>query len=248
MLRLFAVGLSAMIIAACGPIKEPVDASDRPIRITRIRGPVYLVEDLNYWKTNSVFYVNDSGGVFTGAGWTEKSAKQILWKAATLTMAEFTAVVPADHRLPYSGGLHEFKKQSVPIYLSKKSRTLMLEQWKDLNLDMSSFGSWKEIPAAEPDHIFDGTLEFLNGSVIVREIDAGQRSSAVAAYFPAERILFLGSALSDPPYFYTYDRKALRSSITELMKLPFEIAISGHGKAIRNRAFVEDQLRQLNAD
>lgn len=230
--------------------KEPIDADHYPVQISKIRGGVYLVEDPNYWKTNTVFYVGPEGVVFINGGWTSKSASQILWKAATLSYQDFIAVIPVSAGLHHTGGLWEFRKQRVPIFLTREISTRLTSHWEAWNTKMRSFGSWKvqDQPQADDFLSLGGhtsspgselqRMEMLGGKMVL--IFPGSTSSpdALAVYFPEERILYAGDMLSDPAYFLDRQPHA-RENVEKLRNIPFTTIVSGHGEAVRPRDFFE---------
>ena len=219
---------------------EPVDADHFPVQISKLRGGLYLVEDTNYWKTNSVFYVAPEGVLFINGGWTSKSAAQILWKAATLSYQEFIAVIPVSGGLHHTGGLWEFRKQRVPIFLTRDGSRQIAANWNPWNEKMRSFGSWKIRDAPQADDYLSmnetGRMEMLGGKVVL--IFPGPTSSpdALAVYFPQEKILYAGDMLADPPHFVQPQQGAMQN-INKLQSLNFDTIISGHGQAVRPRAF-----------
>jgi len=242
--------IAAMIILLSGcrfDLQEPRDSNDAPLAISKIRGNLYLVEDSNYWKTNHVFYVTPNGAVFINSGWTGKSANQVLWKAATLTYAEFTAVVPTGYRLHYAGGLAFFRRERVPIYVSAKTQKLIRARWDAMQEDMSSFGTWHRESAPDPDHVFDDEISFLEGAINIFHPGPASSEDNLLAYFPKERVLYGGDMISDPAYFLDQiPAESYKRALMRALALPFDIVISGHGKAIQDRDFVIRKLRALD--
>lgn len=217
-----------------------MDADHFPVQIKKLRGGLYLVEDTNYWKTNSVFYVAPEGVLFINGGWTSKSASQILWKAATLSYQDFIAVIPVSAGLHHTGGLWEFRKQRVPIFLTHDVSRQIASNWKPWNEKMQSFGSWKiQDPPQADDYLsmnHTGRLEMLGGKVIL--IFPGPTSSpdALAVYFPLEKVLYAGDMLADPPHFVQMQPGA-KENVQKLRGLDFDTIVSGHGEAVRPRTF-----------
>jgi metallo-beta-lactamase class B len=217
-----------------------VDADHFPVHISQVRGGVYLVEDTNYWKTNSVFYVAPGGVLFINGGWSSKSAAQILWKAATLSYQEFIGVIPVSGGLHHTGGLWEFRKQRVPILLTKEVSREISSNWKAWNEKMRGFGSWKIQDAPQADEYLaletNGRVEMLGGKVVI--IFPGPTSSpdALAVYFPQEKILYAGDMLADPPHFMQ-PQSGARQNIETLQSLDFDTIINGHGQPVKPRTF-----------
>ncbi|MBL8020086.1 MAG: hypothetical protein JNM27_10520 [Leptospirales bacterium] len=226
--------------------REPRDLDDAPARISHVRGNVYLVEDMNYWKTNSVFYLSDKGVIFINSGWSDKSAKQILWYAAAHSMLEFDAVIPVSYKLHHTGGLAAFSRERVPIWLSSKTQRLMRSKWESMQLDMQSFGSWKTRTMPESEKIFDGDLSLLDGAIQLFFPGPASSEDNLFVYFPNEKILYAGDSISDPAYFLDpIPAEKYRESLQKALGYPFITVISGHGKPLRDRSFVLARIASI---
>lgn len=250
-LRLLLQALAAMIIlSSCKfDVREPRDLDDAPVDVSQIRGNVFLVEDTNYWRTNSVLYLSETGVVFINAGWSEKSAKQVLWFASARSMLEFDAVVPVSYKLHHTGGLGAFTRERVPILLSSRTQKLMREKWESMQNEMTSFGSWKKKPLPESEKLFENEQSLLKGAIQIFFPGPGSTEDNLFVYFPNEKILYAGDAISEPAYFL--DPIASTDYIRSLEKAlayPFETVVSGHGKALRDRAFVLDRIAALRRE
>lgn len=198
------------------------------------------MEDPNYWKTNTVFYVAPEGVLFINSGWTSKSAAQILWKAATLTYQEFIGVVPVSAGLHHTGGLWEFRKQRVPILLTAPVSEQAAARWGSWNARMQSFGSWKVMEQPRADEYIEiketGRQKMLGGKVELVFPGPSSSPDAIAVYFPGEKVLYAGDMLAEPDYFVE-PQPGARQSIQKLLELDFDTIISGHGEAVRSRQF-----------
>lgn len=225
--------------AACARVREPIDADHYPVRITHVRGGVYTVEDPNYWKTNSVFYVAPEGVYFFGSGWTHKSAAQILWKAATLTYQDFLAVIPVSAGLHHTGGLREFRKQGVKILLTRPTIQRIDERWDEWNRRMAGFGSWRVLEPPRADAVLDlsqGRADLLNGRIKIFFPGPTSSPDAIVVFFPEERILYAGDALSDPAHFVDQGPQ-IKANLASLAVLDFTLIVNGHGSPLEPRDF-----------
>lgn len=209
---------------------RPIDRSDMPIKVTKIKGHVYLVEDFNYWKTNSVFYAAPEGIVFIDATWNPKTASQVIWKAATFSTADFLAVIVTSYGLHHTGGLAQFRRDGIPVHMRRSTIKLAREKWDAMQTDMASFGSWRAYPITDGDSYFEERTEYLGGRVIVFSLPAAHTPDNVGVYFPEERVLYAGSVISDPIYFdHTPDPEKYGKAYSALREWKPEIVISGHG-------------------
>ncbi|MCE9597948.1 MAG: MBL fold metallo-hydrolase [Spirochaetia bacterium] len=229
-----------ILLSSCSlTVKEPRDLDDAVVKISQIRGSVYLVEDTNYWKTNSVMYLNDSGAVFVNAGWSDKSAKQILWFAAARTLVEFNAVVPVSYKLHHTGGLNAFTRERVPVMISTRTQKLMRNKWEEMQNEMMSFGTWRKKQLPESEKLFETELTLMGGAVKIFFPGPASTEDNLFVYFPEEKILYGGDAISDPAYFLDpISGKEYRQTLQKALGLPFTTVVSGHGKPIQDRTFL----------
>lgn len=236
-----------IILSECKfDVKEPRDLDDSVVKITNVRGNVYLVEDTNYWKTNSVLYLNEKGVVFINSGWSDKSAKQIHWFAETRTLIEFDAVVPVSYKLHHTGGLSTFARARVPVLISSRTQQLMRKNWDTMQNEMASFGSWKKKPMQEGEKLFENEQMLMNGSVQIFFPGPASTEDNLFVYFPNERILYAGDAISEPAYFLDpIPVQDYRQTLEKVLAYPFDTVISGHGKAIQDRKFVLGRIAAL---
>jgi len=244
--------ICALLAGACiRPAYEravgPIDRSDLPLKITRVRGHLYLVEDFNYWKTNSVFYAHPEGIVFFDATWTVKSAGRLIWKAATKSEADYIGLVVTGFPLHRTGGIAAFRSADVRIYMHERTPPLLRDRWDEMQREMAeSFGSWRESDLAAPDGIFDRRLSILGGKIKVLYPGPAHTPDNVVAYFTEERVLYGGSLVSDPPMFLRYaDFKKYREALHALRRFDFDLVISGHGQARQGPDIIERLMRRI---
>ena len=226
--------------------RGPIDSSDLPLKITHVRGPLHLAEDFNYWKTNSVFYAHPEGIVFIDAGWSEKTARQLLWKAAVKCDADYLGVIVTGFQLHRTGGLAAFAENDVKIYMHEKTPELLESRWSGMQREMADFGSWREGPRVGPHRVFDKKLSILDGSVIVLYPGPAQTPDNLAVLFPRERVLYGGSLVSDPQYFMKdANLDNFVQALDFLNQFDFDLVISGHGVALQKRDIIERLKRRV---
>ena len=246
------LGLCIFLPFGCSALNlqrpEPSDRSDASPRVTHIRGSVFLVEDFNYWKTNSVFYAGPDGIVFFDATYTTYSAARVLWKAAALTDAKYIGLILTGHGLHRSGGIEAFEREGVPIYMHENTARELKTRWTTMQAEMATqFGSWPKGAYAGPDGVFDDHLDILNGRARVLFPGPAISPGNLIVYFPEERIVYGGSLLSDPLYFLGgADLRGYRGVWPAVRSLPAETYVSGHGDPLRGASFPE-AVRSLSA-
>lgn len=229
--------IAAVLCCGCllpRPNPEPIDRADLTPTITHIRGHVYLVEDHNYWKTNSVIFAHPDGIAFFDAGYTPATAARMIWKATAHSEARYAGLILTDFQLHRSGGIAQFEQEVVPIYMHEKTARLLQQNWQTLQKSMAdSFASWRLMPSAGPDGLFDKRIDILGGLVQVSFPGHAQNPGNLVVYFRDERILFAGSLLAKPAYFLDYaDPEGYPAAYRTMEQLGAEILISGHGQAL----------------
>lgn len=212
----------------------PIDRSDLPLKISHIRGSIYLVQDFNYWNTNSVFFAGKEGIVFFDAGWTEKSARQVIWKAATKSSADYIGVVITSYPLYRTGGLSAFKQMGIKIYTHEKTPQLISKRWFKMQWEMKrSFNTWRYTAPVRPDGTFEKELSILGGKIRVYYPGPGYTIDNQLVYFPQEKVLYAGSLLFPPLIFHKkVNHEQYAKALKALKKFDFSLLILGHGEPI----------------
>ena len=230
----------------------PVDRSDYPLKIKKVRGSVYLVEDGNYWQTNSVYYANNDQLLFFDATYLPKTAGRVIWKAMASGYGEFGLILVTSHHIHRTGGLLAFREQGIPIVSLLETDRLMRARWPDMLREMQSFQSWINPPRVEVDRAF--TFEIGEKKDLIKDkiqvIYPGHAWSKdnLAVYFVEERILYAGSLISDPLYFQReVSSEGMVRAMDELLKLDFDLVLCGHGSPECNRNTLI-RLRNLHAN
>lgn len=225
----------------------PLDRNDLPIRVTKLRGAIYVAEDYNYWKANQVFYAHDDGIYFFDAGWTYKTARQVIWKAAANATGDFSGVIVTGFPLHRTGGLSTYRAQGVKIVAHRSTEPLLRRHWNRMQREMSaSFDSWRALPLVRPDGVFDDEARFLDGRIRVLHVPAAYTPDNSVVLFPEERVLYAGSLLSEPLMLAEFaDWSAYAQVLDRIERLEFDTIVSGHGRAVRDRSLLAELRRSI---
>lgn len=254
LIALLLIALGAGLSAGCSPAwirdQGAMDRSDLPLRFSKIKGYLYLAEDYNYWKTNSVLYLHPEGSLFFDTNWSYKGGRQLLWRAAVLSQAPFRGVAITSFLPSRTGGLNPFQAQGVPLLMHKSSLGLLQKYWEQEQERMSSsFSTWRRLDYVTPNALFGETFYFLDGSVEVLHVGPAHTPDSSVVFFPQERLLYGGSLLAHPLQRLEYiDLAGYERALEKIAKLPFETIIAGHGRALHNRDLlrkVELQIKQI---
>ncbi len=238
-----------MVVIGCHPVSRrdpllPADRADLPLRIRHVKGGIYTVEDGNFWKTNSVFWIGEDGVYFFDATYQPRTAEKLLWKAMTLTQAEFRGLILTSRHQHHAGGAQAFVREGIPVLIQKNGALRFEEDWLRANRWLSqSFLHWDETPIPRLRGVIEKKFELESGKIKVIYPGEGWSDDNLVVLFTEERILYGGSLVAYPPLFTAHvDRvKALRA-LNAVEKLPFDTVISGHGKAVQSR----DIFRKLH--
>ncbi|MCR9143645.1 MAG: hypothetical protein NXI24_15460 [bacterium] len=220
----------------------PLDRNDLPLRVEKLRGFIFVVEDYNYWKTNQVIYAHPEGVYFFDATWTYKGARQMIWKGAANSYADFRGVVLTGFPLHRTGGLSTFRGQGVRIIAQRRTGSLLRSHWANMQAEMSaSFDTWRPLPFQPPDGVFDEQAELLGGRVRVLHMPPAYSPDNSVVLFTEERVLYGGSLLSSPLMLTDFaDLSHYEAALDRIAELEFDTVIAGHGGAIRDRSILDE--------
>lgn len=254
-MKFFYIFLSILFINFCKSnfnYQIPIDSNSEKIKITQIetntKNQIFLIEDFNYWKTNSLFLITPKNVYFFSSGWTNKSAQQILWKAKTQTLLPFKALILISPSLDFSGGIFEFiESEEISVYVQKEGHNHLVQNWHFWNNQMKKkFLSWKEVLEIPP---FSGIIEnkftieeniflFYPGKIL--------EPGNLVLYFSEEEILYAGNLLFDPEEVKlsidNYDLHKWINLLTELNKFKIKLVVSGKGTAIHSKSLINKLL------
>lgn len=214
----------------------PQDRSDLTGSLVHVKGGVYVYRDFNYWQTNSVVYIGDDGIVFIDAPWNRYIADRIIRKVSSISPNEFRALIITDYRPHRSGGIIAFSEKDVPILYHTGALSAIIRNWDNKQARYRrEFDSWIDEDAKKPDALLGGKTDFLKGKVQVLYIGDGFVSGGLVIYFPDEKVVFAGSAISDPLSFYDeMNPQKYIPLMNNILKLNIDLVIPGHGSAIEN--------------
>lgn len=201
-----------------------------------------MVEDYNYWKTNQVFYAHPEGIYFFDTTWTYKGARQMIWKAAANSYADFGGVILTGFPLHRTGGLSTFRGQGVKIIAHRSTEPLLRRHWDRMQREMSDgFDTWRALPFERPDGVFDDAAGFLGGRIRVIHVPGAHTPDNSVVLFTEERVLYGGSLLSSPLMFQEYaDLSQYAAALDQIEALAFDTIICGHGVAVRDRSVLAE--------
>lgn len=240
----------------CHPLSRrdsllPADRADLPVRIRNVAGGLYSVEDGNFWKTNSAFYIGDDSVYFFDATYQPSIAETVLWKVMTMTQFEFRGLILTSHHQHHAGGAFAFQQEKIPILIQRNGADNFESNWLAENQHYSnSFSRWTKTPLPKLRGVIDQEFVLEKGKVKVIYPGEGWSNDNLVVLFVDERVLYGGSLVAYPPLFAAKsDSKKAIAALNRVEKLPFDTVISGHGEAVQGRE-IFSKLRSyyLNRD
>jgi hypothetical protein len=257
-LMIFIVSISPGCRSSDNDLK-PYDRTDMPVKISHLRGHLYLVEDYNFRKTNTLFWVSEKGGFFINATYQYKTAKRVEWKAASLTMEDFHGMILTGPGLHYSGGAAFFYDRHVRIFSHPLTKAVLESQWDTMNTDFKSeFSQWDTARPFQTELLdfrsSENTTEstktdscsgscndkypkissFMDGEILAIDPGLDDMPGSLIVYFPSEKVLFGGDIISGeyPEIPLTSESKQRQSLRKYIRSLHPDMIISGHGRAV----------------
>jgi metallo-beta-lactamase class B len=226
----------------------PRDRNDLPLAYSQVKENLYLINDPNYWSTNSLIFTPPEGILFIDGTWTDKTSQQLVFHADTLSSSEYFGLVLTSHSLNRSGGLPAFQRNRIPVLVNKRTRKMILNRWQAMQREMKmSFSSWISTELVEMnDDSFADELTLMNGKVKVFFPGPGMTEDNLIVYFRDEKVLFGGELISNPPLeiFYRYKKEEILESLKKIENLDIDIVVPGHG-ITGNRQLIEDMKKNL---
>jgi hypothetical protein len=220
-----------------------------PVKIRHLKGSLYLVEDFNFWKTNSIIWVNEKGAFFINSTYQYKSAGRVEWKASSLTAEIFHGLILTGPKLHFAGASNYFSIRAIKVYAHYYTRSLFAQEWQKMiptelsPIDAIIFskkdGAELQRNLSKSEFIESGqiaTAQFMEGEILVIDPRLEEMPGQIIVYFPKERILYGGDILSDPMLEKPFrkDTDQFRILMNYIRLLHPDLIISGHGKPILN--------------
>ncbi len=223
----------------------PIDSNSEVVKFRKLTPQIYLIEDMNYWKTNSLFYISKNEVYFFSSGWTPKSAEQILWKAKVLTYNPFKGLFLIAPTLDFSGGIVRFREENIPILIEKEGYNYLTQHWYRWQMDMDQkFLSWiQEESLPQFAGFIDNTMELDNKNLILFYPGNILVPGNLLLYINDENILYGGNLIHNPDEYFLYlnpeQKEKFLNLILELKKLPVKTIITGKGSPVYSKKLLD---------
>ena len=221
------------------------------IKVTHLRGPLYVVEDENIFSENSVFYVGPKSVTLIGTGWSPAIAALIHRKIRDVTNEPVGEVVDTDFNPERAGGNAYWKRIGAQVLSTDLTASLLRQRWARQSVETrANFPDYPTVPLSLPTRTFAGDFTLQGGRV--REFYLGPSHTAddIFVYFPDERVLYAGNILKErvgnlaqadlPSYVRTLGR-------LKDLHLPIDRIIAGHWSPVHGPELIDTYLGFLHA-
>lgn len=222
------------------------------LTLSRLKGPLYVVEDSFYAKENSMVYVGEKYVTIIGATWTPETARLLSNEIAKVTTLPIREVVDTNYHTDRAGGNAYWKEAGCEILSTKQTAELLASDWtKIVAWTRAAIPSYPEVACVLPTRTFAGDFELQDGRVRVFYLGPSHTPDGVLVYFPREKVLYGGCMLKEQLGNLSFANleeypKTLRRLLA--LKLEFDTVVAGHGSPLHGPDLVERYLSLLEAN
>lgn len=214
------------------------------VKLTHLKGGVYLVEDTYYSKENSVVYIGKEEVTVISATWTPSIAKELHKKIELITNKPIRYVVNPNFHPDRTGGNMYFKLIGAKIIATSITKSMMRLKWKERVVQMQNFDpTFPDIPLIYPDITFLGNLSLNSNKVELHYLGESHTAGGLVVYFPEEKILYAGCILKEKKgNLEDANISEYRKVLEKLKKFDAPTIISGHFSAIHGPSLINKFL------
>jgi metallo-beta-lactamase class B len=178
-------------------LSESAFSKIAPVVLTKLDGPLYLVEDNNLAKTNSLVYIGTSSITVIGATWTPATAQLLhaeIKKVSSLPVGE---VVDTSPDLEWVGGNDYWKSVGAKVVAANVTCGLIPKKWVPPLPPSKNFPDYPDLPPSLPAECKPAPFSLQGGHVQVLFLGPSHTDGDVFVYFPEQKVLDAGSILKE---------------------------------------------------
>jgi metallo-beta-lactamase class B len=241
--------LAPFVLFAFIPV-FPAFSDDSGISMRRLTGPLYLVEDNHYVRTNSLLYIRTGSVTVIGATWTPETARLLAGQIDHLTNLPIGDVIDTSPDPEWSGGNGFWRSIGASILAFRETSDMLKSHWTvTVEAFRVSFPTYPSVPLVSPAY-----------EDLCREIRHPKRehpgaipwpshtAADVFVYFPKEKVLDAGSILKQElGNVANADIRGYPKTLHKLQNLHLDIdtIISGHWSAVHGPDLIDHYLELL---
>jgi metallo-beta-lactamase class B len=221
------------------------------VRVSRLDGPVYLVEDSYYSAENSLLYIGEDSVTLVGATWSPKSAAAVARELGHITHKPIREVVNTNYHPDRAGGNGYWRHAGSMIISTEFTRSLMQDRWQEvMEWTRRAIPSVPNLPLVLPTVVHQGDFQLQNGRIRAMYLGPSHTPDGIFVYFPAERILYGGCILKEQLGNLAFaDLAEYPNTLRKLkaLNLPIKTIIAGHWSPIHGPELIDQYLALLEA-
>jgi metallo-beta-lactamase class B len=168
-----------------------------PVILTKLNGPLYLVEDNNFNKTNSLVYIGTSSITVIGATWTPATAQLLHTEIKKVSSLPIGEVIDTSPDLEWVGGNDYWKSVGAKVVAANVTCELMPKKWVSPLPPSKNFPDYPDLPPSLPAECKPAPFSLQDGRVQVLFLGPSHTDGDVFVYFPEQKVLDAGSILKE---------------------------------------------------
>lgn len=185
--------LTLIFLWPCG-----VSAKDPQITLTQLNGPLYLVEDEHYTRTNSLVYVGPSVVTVVGASWTPDTAALLAQQIKQVTDRPVADVIDTSPDPEWSGGNAYWQSIGARVVAANVTCAFLKRNWNSTVEGIRKFfPSYPDLPLSAPTVCNPDQFDLQDGKIKVLYLGPSHTEADVFVYFPDQKVLDAGSILKE---------------------------------------------------
>jgi metallo-beta-lactamase class B len=242
--RIGTTGLLFLLACATAPTD-----SGPTVKLTLLRGPVYVAENTFYLKENSLVYVGERDVTVVGATWTPETAKLLHREIRKATSLPVRSVVLTNHHPDRAGGADYWTSIGAETYATERTKALLERNWDALLAETrKAFPDYPSLKRPIPTIVVDGDFSLQEGRVRTLYFGPSHTDDGVFVHLPEERVLYGGCILKEHlgnlahANVAEYPRTLARLRDA---KLEIETIVAGHWSPVHGPELLPAYMRLL---
>lgn len=245
--RLSWLAISILLTNLVSPMEAY--AAESKITITHLNGPIYLVEDEHYAKTNSLFYVGPTAVTVVGASYTPDTASLLAAQIRKITGLPIREVIDTSPDAEWSGGNSYWMSIGARVVAAEVTCEALKKNWDaKVAAVQKNFPGYPSLALSPPGQCYHGNFETQDGHIRVLYLGPSHTPADVFVYFPSEKILDAGSILKEQlGNLANADVREYPVTLHKLQALHLDVqtVIAGHWSATHGPDLIDKYLDML---
>lgn len=219
------------------------------VRLTHLRGPLYVAEDTFYAPENSMVYVGAHDVTVIGATWTPQTAQLLHERIRALTALPVRQVLLTNYHQDRAGGTAYWLSIGAEVLATQRTQQLLELHWDRLIRDIrSTYLDYPVLPIACPSRTIQTDASLQDGAIRTLYLGPSHTADGLFVYFPEQRVLYGGCILKEQlGNLDSADVQEYPHTLRRLVALglPFDCIVSGHWSPVHGPELIDTYLRLL---